>query len=76
MFCPKCRKINPDTDEKCSGCGTVLHEEVTESSGRKSKKLLKTIIAVVLVVAIVVVAVVLLNGCGGEAPDLKDRITY
>lgn len=77
MFCPKCGKINPDTDEKCSGCGAVLYEEVAPVTKKKNNNILKTAIVAVVIIAIVVLAIVLLSGCsGGEMPDINDRITY
>ncbi len=75
MFCPKCGKINPDSGEKCSGCGAVLHEEVEVTPKKKNHKVLKIVIAAVVVIA-VVVAIVLLTGCSGEIPDINERITY
>ena len=40
MFCPKCGKINPDTEKLCSGCGAELREEQVIAP-KKSKKGLK-----------------------------------
>lgn len=77
MFCPKCGKINPDSEEKCTGCGAVLHEEKTSEPVKNNKKTLKTVIAAILVVALVGAAVFFFCSCGKyEMPDLNDRITY
>ncbi len=76
MFCPKCGKINPDNEEKCTGCGAVLHEEppVPVKKGNNGWKI---VVAVVVVIAVAVVAAVLLSGCGHAVmPDINERITY
>ncbi len=76
MFCPKCGKINPDTEVKCSGCGAELREEAP-APVKKSNKTWKIALATIAVVAVIVVAVVLLSGCGhAMMPDINDRITY
>lgn len=62
MFCPKCSKINPESNDLCSNCGAVLHEEREYSPIRKNG-VLKAVLTVVLAVAVVVALVILLNGC-------------
>lgn len=74
MFCPKCGKINPDTDSLCSGCGANLHEE-EKIVPKKSKNGVKIALSLVVVVAIVIVAVLILNGCNpGNIVD--DKISF
>ena len=74
MFCPKCSKINPDENDKCSGCGALLHEEVKEVVPTK-KKGLKLLITAVIVIAVVVIAVLVLNGC--NPVDIEnDKVTF
>lgn len=69
MFCPKCGKINPDSENVCSGCGAELREEVEIVTKKKNHTVLKFVIAAV-VVAVIVVAVLLLAGCTtGEIPE-------
>ncbi len=60
MFCPKCGKINPDTEELCSGCGAKLREEQTVPP-EKSRKGLKIAVTVAVVLIAVLVAVLVLN---------------
>lgn len=62
MFCPKCAKINPDSNDLCSNCGAVLREKSHGSSVKRSGNF-KAIVAILLVVAVVAAVVVLLNGC-------------
>lgn len=75
MFCPKCGKINPDNEEKCSGCGAVLHEEAAAAVPGKKPRGLKIAFAIIAVLIIVCIVVFLLNGCGtGTLPD--ERMTF
>lgn len=75
MFCPKCGKINPDNEEKCSGCGAVLHEEAETEVCEKKGRGMKIAFAIIVVLVIICVAVLLFNGCGPTAiPD--ERITF
>ena len=73
MFCPKCGKINPDNEEKCSGCGALLREETAVAVPTKKGKGLKIAVAVIAIVVIVCILVFLLNGCGTAALP-EDRI--
>lgn len=77
MFCPKCGKINPDTEERCSGCNAVLKEQTAPVAEKKNRKVLKTVL-VTLSVAIVIAAIVFFCcSCGHSVmPDINDRITY
>ena len=74
MFCPKCSKINPDANEKCSGCGALLHEE-TEVAVPAKKKGIKLLITAVVIIAIVVVAVLMLNGCAPVNIE-NDKVSF
>lgn len=74
MFCPKCGKINPDTEELCSGCGAVLHEEQTAPLPKKGRGL-KIAIALIAVVAVVVITVLVLSGCN-PGNIVKDNISF
>ena len=75
MFCPKCGKINPDNEEKCSGCGAQLHEEAETQVCEKKGRGMKIAFAIIVVLVIICVAVLLLNGCSsGTLPD--ERITF
>ncbi len=77
MFCPKCGKINPDNEEKCSGCNAILHEEKAPEPVKNNKKILKTVIAAIVLIAVVAVVVFFFCSCGHyEMPDINDRITY
>ncbi|MBQ8808488.1 MAG: hypothetical protein IJZ81_04210 [Clostridia bacterium] len=71
MFCPKCGKINPDNQEKCSGCNGLLHEETTACTPKKNGKVLKVIFALIAVLIIIGIVVFLLNGCVGTVPEEK-----
>ena len=73
MFCPKCGKINPDTENLCSGCGAELHEEKAVLP-KKSKKGLKIALTVALLVVVVVVVLVL-NGCN-PGNITKDNMSF
>lgn len=75
MFCPKCGKINPDNEEKCSGCGAILHEETAVAVPAKKGKGIKIAIAVIVVLIIVCILVFLLSGCG-NATLPEDRMTF
>ena len=74
MFCPKCGKINPDTEEKCSGCGADLHEENTEIP-KKKKNGLKIALTLAAVLAVVIVVVLVLNGCNPGSVK-QDSISF
>ena len=75
MFCPKCGKINPDTEEKCSGCGAELHEEAAVPASGKKGRGIKIAFAIIAVLIIVCIVVFLLNGCGtATLPD--ERMTF
>lgn len=74
MFCPKCGKINPDSEKLCSGCGAELHEEQAVVPAKK-KNGLKIALTVVVVLAVIIVAVLILNGCNpGNIAD--DKISF
>lgn len=62
MFCPKCAKINPDSNDLCSNCGAVLHESNDNNTVKKTGGF-KAVIAILLVIAIIAAIVLLLNGC-------------
>lgn len=65
MFCPKCGKINPDNEEKCTGCGAVLHEETEAKVPVKKGKGLKIALAVIAFLIIICIVIFMLNGCAG-----------
>ena len=73
MFCPKCSKINPDSNEVCSNCGAELHE-VKEVAPVKKNGILKAVVTV-LVIAAVVAVVILLNGCD-PGNIMQDNMTF
>lgn len=75
MFCPKCGKINPDNEERCSGCGAILHEETVAAVPKKKGKWLKIIFAVIAVLIILCIVVFLLNGCGASSLP-EERMTF
>ena len=62
MFCPKCAKINPDSNDLCSNCGAVLREKDYGTSVKKSGNF-KAIVAILVVIALITAIVMLLNGC-------------
>ena len=64
MFCPKCGKINPDSNELCSGCNAVLREENENTAPEKKINWGKIIIAAVIVIVAAVVVTIALSGCG------------
>lgn len=68
MFCPKCGKINPDNNTECSGCGTLLGENVVKTPSKKGKAWK---IAVVLVIIVAVAAVLILSGCSAPEGDMS-----
>jgi len=70
MFCPKCGKINPDSEEVCSGCGAVLHEASENSLPTKSNKN-KAIITAIVILIVIIAVVLFLNACdpGNMAND-------
>ena len=74
MFCPKCAKINPDSNDLCSNCGAVLHEN-NDSVPIKKSSSFKAVIAIFLVIALIVAMVLLLNGCDLESID-QDSISF
>lgn len=61
MFCPKCGKINPDNEEKCSGCGELLHAETESISPVKKRNGLKIALAIIAVLIIICILVFILN---------------
>lgn len=74
MFCPKCAKINPDSNDLCSNCGAVLHEIDSSASVKKTSSF-KAIVAILLVIALIVAIVLLLNGCTPDGID-QDSISF
>lgn len=74
MFCPKCAKINPDSNDLCSNCGAVLHES-NDSYPVKKTSGFKAVIAILLIIALIVAIVLLLNGCTLEGVD-QDSISF
>ncbi len=75
MFCPKCGKINADSEEKCTGCGAPLHEETKAEAPLKKGKGFKIVLAIIAVVIVVCVALLILNGCdAGSIP--KENISF
>ena len=75
MFCPKCGKINPDSEQTCSGCGAELHEETAVAVQKKKGNGLKIVLAVVVLLVVAAVIALLLSGCGtGEIP--KEHMTF
>ena len=64
MFCQKCGKINPDNQEKCSGCGAIL-EKTQVLQAPKKRKMWKIVLAALLLIIAVLVVVFLFSGCGG-----------
>lgn len=75
MFCPKCGKINPDNEEKCSGCGASLREETAVVLPKKKGKILKAVLSIIVLLIIVCIIVFLLNGCGAASLP-EDRMTF
>ena len=74
MFCPKCGKINPDTQDLCSNCGAVLRERREDVSIKKNG-ILKAVLTILLVIAVIAAAIVLLNGCD-PGNIMKDNVTF
>ncbi len=75
MFCPKCGKINPDNEEKCRGCGAILHEETEKAAPVKKRNWLKIAFAIIAVLIIACIVIFILNGCGtGAIPE--DNISF
>lgn len=75
MFCPKCGKINPDNEEKCSGCGADLHAETEIKAPAKKRNGLKIVFAIIAVLIIICILVFILNGCDmGVIPE--DNISF
>ena len=73
MFCPKCAKINPDSNDLCSNCGAVLHEDNGISMKKSSN--FKAIVAILLVIALITAIVLLLNGCTPGSIE-QDQISF
>ena len=73
MFCPKCAKINPDSNDLCSNCGAILHEDIGEPIRKSSN--FKAIVAILLFIALVVGIVLLLNGCNPGNIE-QDQISF
>lgn len=75
MFCPKCGKINPDNEERCSGCGAELHAETEPITPAKKRNGLKIAFAIVAVLIIICILIFILSGCDmGGIP--KDNISF
>lgn len=75
MFCPKCGKLNSDNDEKCSGCGALLHEEAEKKAPVKKRNGLKIALAIIAVLIVVCIVVFILSGCDmGGIPE--DNISF
>lgn len=75
MFCPKCGKINPDDEEKCSGCGADLHAETEIKAPTKKRNGLKILFAIIAVLIIICILVFILSGCDmGGIPE--DNISF
>lgn len=74
MFCPKCAKINPDSNDLCSNCGAVLHED-NDVAPVKKNGALKAALAILLIVAVVVAIAFLLNGCD-PGNIMQDNISF
>ena len=74
MFCPKCGKLNPDSEENCNGCGALLHEE-TEVKKPKKKNKMKIALAIISILIIACIVIFILNGCNmGTIP--KENISF
>ena len=75
MFCPKCGKINPDSNEVCSGCNADLREEIENKAPEKKINWGRIIIAAVIIIVAAVVVTIALSGCG--TMDLpEESITF
>lgn len=75
MFCQKCGKINPDNEEKCSGCGAVL-EKTAALATPKKRKIWKILFAAVLLIATVLVVVFLFSGCGAGNVNPNEKVLF
>lgn len=75
MFCQKCGKINPDNEEKCSGCGATL-EKAEAPAVPKKRKVWKILLAAVLLVIAVLVVVFLLSGCGAGNVNPNEKVLF
>lgn len=75
MFCPKCGKINPDNEERCSGCGADLHEETELMPQAKKRNGLKIALAIIAVLIIICILVFILSGCD-TGDILGDNISF
>lgn len=62
MFCPKCGKINSDSEEKCSGCGAELHVETEAKTPAKKRNGLKIAFVIIAVLIIICILVFILGG--------------
>ena len=71
MFCPKCSKMNPDTELVCSGCGADLKTETTPAKKEKKGKAVKIIVSLLAVAVVVCIAVLLLNGCAKPTSEMS-----
>ena len=78
MFCPKCGKINPDSEEFCSGCNAPLHEKESEAPAPKKGNFVRILVAVIIVVVAAVVVVTSLGGCAKRhlPPGQKIDISF
>ncbi len=75
MFCQKCGKINPDNEEKCSGCGATL-EKAQAPAAPKKRKVWKILLAAVLLVIAVLVVVFLFSGCGAGNVNPNEKVLF
>lgn len=75
MFCQKCGKINPDNEEKCSGCGAILQKAPSPAAPKKGK-VWKIIAAAVLLVIAVCIIVFLFSGCSGAGVRPDEKVLF
>ena len=71
MFCPKCSKMNPDTELVCSGCGAELKAADAPVETEKKGKAVKIIVSLLAIAVVVCVAVLLLNGCAKPTSEMS-----
>ncbi len=75
MFCPKCGKINPDNEEKCSGCGAAL-EKAEALAVPKKRKVWKIVLVAALIVIAVLVVVFLFSGCNAGDVSPNEKVLF